>query len=284
MKSHQSPILNGNQEAKEIIKSLKSKISHLKSKIGLAAILIGKDPASQIYIKIKEKKAKEVGIYFEKHILPASISQEKVLKLIEKLNKSKKIHGILVQLPLPKKFNTEKIINAISDEKDVDGFKSLKHKNIKTLKHLRIIPPTVQAILHLIKISKRKLADKKAVILCNSLEFAEPLKFLLEKDKVKADVLLKPKITHYTLRITHYNLIITALGKKHWLKPEMIKRNAVIIDVGITRNKKSKKIFGDVHPDCFKKSKYISPVPGGVGPLTVAFLLKNTVQLAQTKK
>jgi methylenetetrahydrofolate dehydrogenase (NADP+)/methenyltetrahydrofolate cyclohydrolase len=143
-----------------------------------------------------------------------------------------------------------------------------------------MIPPTIQSILHLIKMSRQKLADKKAVILCHSTEFAEPLKFLLSKNfqLKKIDVVKNPP-TGYGLRVTDYDSVVIALGQKHFLKPEMIKKDAIIIDVGITRQQG--KTFGDVHPDCWQKSKYISPVPGGVGPLTVAYLMKNLFQLHQ---
>ena len=277
-------ILNGNLEAKKVFKSLKHKLANKKNKIGLAIILIGKNPASQVYVKIKEKRAKEIGINFKKYILPASVSQKKILELIKKLNQDKTTYGILIQLPLPKKFNTNKIIKEIDKAKDVDGFVSKK-----------IISPTIQSIIHLIKLSKTKLQSKKipatrspqderAIILANSLEFAKPLKKELNKNNITSvDIILKSKIRNQKLKIKDYNIIIIAFGKKHWLKPKMIKKNTIVIDVGINKIKNSKKIFGDVHPGCFKKSKYISPVPGGVGPLTVAFLFKNLVKLVDKK-
>ena len=268
-------ILNGKLEAEKIVKLLNGQIAKMKVKPGLAVILVGGNKASETYVKIKEKRADELGIYFEKYILSASVSEKKILDLIQKLNKSKKIHGIFVQLPLPKKFDTQKIIQSIKPKKDVDGFLLQKQKNKKTKKHIRIVPPTIAAVLHLIKISNKKLTEEKAIILANSLEFAEPLKKELEKKKIKVSIKIKPKF----IRLLDYQIIIIALGKKHFLKPNMIKKDAIIIDVGITRQ--GGKIFGDVDPLCFKKSKYISPVPGGVGPLTVAFLLKNLVKLAK---
>ncbi|MBU4360589.1 bifunctional 5,10-methylenetetrahydrofolate dehydrogenase/5,10-methenyltetrahydrofolate cyclohydrolase [Patescibacteria group bacterium] len=270
-KSQALLILNGSFEAQKIIKALKHKIANKKSTIGLAAILIGNNSASQVYINIKEKRAKEIGVNFKKYLLPApkGVSEKIILELIKKLNQDRSVHGILVQLPLPKKFNAQKIIQEIDINKDVDGFVSKK-----------IIPPTIQAILHLIKLSKIKLKNKKAVILANSPEFAEPLVEELKNKKIKTQILLKSKIRNKKLEIRNYDIIIIAFGKKHWLKSNMIKKDSIIIDVGINKIKNSKKIFGDVHPDCFKKSKYISPVPGGVGPLTVAFLFKNLFTLA----
>ena len=166
MQKSQIPILNGSQEAKKIFKSL-------KSKAGLACILIGKDPASKIYVNIKEKRAKEIGVKFKKYILPSTVSEKKVIDLIEGLNKEKKINGILVQLPLPKKLNTQKIIETINPHKDVDGFISNK-----------IIPPTIQSIIHLIKMSKKKLENKKCIILTNNEKFGKPLERELKKKKI----------------------------------------------------------------------------------------------------
>ncbi|PIT89603.1 bifunctional methylenetetrahydrofolate dehydrogenase/methenyltetrahydrofolate cyclohydrolase [Candidatus Kuenenbacteria bacterium CG10_big_fil_rev_8_21_14_0_10_36_11] len=270
-------ILNGKFEAEKIIKALKHKNIKAKNKISLAVVLIGNNSASKLYVSLKEKKAAEIGVGFKKFLLPATVSEKKVLNLIDKLNKDKKITGILVQLPLPKKFNTEKIISAIDVKKDVDGFKTREHENTRTRE--QIIPPTIQAILHLIKMTKINLAGKKAIILANSFEFAEPLTKELEKNKILVKIFVGAihELPLQTAMLNVFDIIIIALGKKHFLKPEMIKKNAVIIDVGI--NRIGKKIFGDVHPDCFKKLKYISPVPGGVGPLTVAYLFKNLLQL-----
>jgi len=284
-------ILDGKAEAEKIIKILKHKIIKARKQIGLAVILVGNNKASETYVNIKEKRAKELGVYFEKHILPATISEKKILSLIDKLNKDKKITGILVQLPLPKKIDTNKIINAIDMRKDVDGFKSLfichpepVSESPKRCRNefgmtKKVIPPTIASVLHLIKMAKIKLTNKKAVILANSLEFAEPLKRELEKEKILVKIYVKA-IHELPLQIKTlgaFDIIIIALGKKYFLKPAMIKKNAVVIDVGITRV--GKKIYGDVYPDCFKKSKHISPVPGGVGPLTVAYLFKNLIQL-----
>lgn len=270
MKKSQDYLLNSKIEAQKIIARLKREIIKLKVKPGLAAILIGSDPASQVYVNIKEKRAGEIGVNFKKYLLPAAISENKVIELIKKLNKNKKIHGILLQLPLPSKFNTKKIIATILPDKDVDGLLFGYQKTN--------IPPTLQSILHLIKLSGQKLKGKQAIILANSPEFAGPLQNLLIKKGLKVDVKLKPK---KNIRLLDYQIIIIALGQKYFLKPAMIKKNTVIIDVGISRS--NKKIFGDVHPNCFKKSPYISPVPGGVGPLTVAFLFKNLLKLVQKK-
>jgi methylenetetrahydrofolate dehydrogenase (NADP+)/methenyltetrahydrofolate cyclohydrolase len=277
--------MHGKEVAQTILNSLNIQIKNLPNKPCLAVILVGDDKASKLYISLKEKKAKEIGVKFQKFLLPANASEKKIIDLIKKLNTNKKITGIMLQLPLPKKFNANKIISFIARKKDVDGLRPpLLTKERAGVRSLAVIPPTIQSILRLIKLSRQKLTNKNAVILCNSLEFAEPLKLLLEKKKIKVRIILKPNpkllITYYLLPFA--DIIISALGKKHFIKPNMIKKNAVVIDVGITRQ--NKKTFGDVDPECFKKSKYISPVPGGVGPLTVAYLMKNLFELAKNKK
>lgn len=293
MKNSQAPILDGRAEAEKIMKALKHKNMKARGKISLAVILVGNNSASKLYISLKEKKAQEIGVEFKKFLLPAGAGEKKIIALIQKLNRDKKITGLMLQLPLPKKFNTNKIISFISPTKDVDGLRysqqiiNNKQPTVAKTKlldyqiiRLLTIPPTIQSILHLIKLPRQKLAGKKAVILCNSPEFAAPLKYLLEKKKIKVRVILKPRKSGYQIiRLSDYQIIISALGQKWFLKPTMIKKNAVVIDVGITRQ--NGKTFGDVHPDCFKKSKYISPVPGGIGPLTVAYLMKNLFQLAK---
>ena len=299
MKNKKQYILDGKREAKRITKLLNHQITKLSSRPTLAVIIIGNDPASQLYVSIKQKKAKELGINFKKFELSTSTSEKKVLDLILKLNQNKKINGIMIQLPLPKKFNTQKIISAISLEKDVDGLlysrrfvipakagiQKLKshYKQISPLlKTLEVgrddrnifIPPTIQSILHLIKLSKQKLKNKNAIIFCNSQEFGESLKYLLEKKFKSKKVIINLDTPRRVSTTFGYDLIITAKGKKHFIKPNQIKKNSVIIDVGINKDKNNK-ICGDVDPKCFTKTKYISPVPGGVGPLTVIFLFKN---------
>ncbi len=267
MNKDNNHILNGKAEAEKMLLDLKKNIAKLKTKPTLAVILVGHDPASKVYVGIKEKRAKELGVNFVKYHLPASVGEKEVINLIHELNSNKKITGILLQLPLPKKNNTHKVISAIAIKKDVDGLNSSK-----------LISPTIQSILRLIKLSKQKLINKKAVILCHSQEFAESLKKELLQHKTNVDILLKHDFkTLNSSFLNRYSIIVIALGQKHFLKPEMIKKDAVIIDVGI--NRFDKKIFGDVDPRCFKKTRYISPVPGGVGPLTVAYLFKNLLKL-----
>jgi len=268
-------ILNGKLEAEKIFLDLKKQIAKLKFKPTLAVILVGNDPASKIYVGIKEKRAKELGVVFQKHLLSESITEKKLINLIQKLNVDKKITGILLQLPLPKKFKANKIIANITTEKDVDGLNSDKRQ---ATSDKIIVSPTIQSIIHLIKLPKQKLTGKKAVILCHNKEFALPLQSELKRKSIKTETVLCSDFKkHNSLFFINYSIVIVALGKKYFIKTEMIKKNALIIDVGI--NRVGKKIFGDVDPACLTKTKYISPVPGGVGPLTVAYLFKNLLRL-----
>jgi len=263
-------LLNGKKIAKRIKKTLMTKIKRMKNKPGLAVILVGKNPNSLVYVKLKEKIAKEIGINFKKIILSAKISQKRLLKLINKLNKNKKINGIIIQLPLPKHFNTNKIIQEILPEKDIDGF----HPKTK------FISPTHQAILRLLKETKTNLKNKKAIIFVKNKIFAQPLEKLLRKRKIKTKIIYF-KEKKYKNKIKKADILIVALGKPKFIKEKMIKKNSIVIDVGYNRIKG--KPIGDVDKKCYKKAKSISPVPGGVGPLTVIYLMKN-VYLAKKQK
>jgi methylenetetrahydrofolate dehydrogenase (NADP+)/methenyltetrahydrofolate cyclohydrolase len=259
-------LLNGKIIAEKIKKQLKKQVNQMRQKPGLAVILVGKNPASEIYVKLKEKAAAEIGIKFKKIIFPTHTAKGKIINLINRLNKNKKIQGIIVQLPLPKHLNSNEIVQKIDPKKDVDGF----------VFGSKFISPTHQAILRLLKATKKNLKNKKAIILAKNKIFAEPLKNLLEKKKIKTKIIYFPK---FKLKLKKIDIIIVALGKPHFLKPKMIKNNCIIIDVGYSRLKD--KPVGDVDPKCFQKAAFFSPVPGGVGPLTVIYLLKNVVLSAQ---
>ncbi|MGC9048958.1 MAG: bifunctional 5,10-methylenetetrahydrofolate dehydrogenase/5,10-methenyltetrahydrofolate cyclohydrolase [Patescibacteria group bacterium] len=264
-------LLNGKKIAEKIKKQLKKQVGKMRQKPGLAVILVGKNPASEIYVKLKEMVSREIGINFKKFLFSSKINQEKIIKLIEKLNRDKKIHGIIIQLPLPKSLETNQIIQKIDPQKDVDGF----------VPGSKFISPTHQAILTLLKSTKINLKNKKTIILTKNQIFAQPLKNLLTKRRVKTDIWkTAPRWQDKTL-YKKYDIIIVALGKPHCLKPSMIKKNSIVIDVGYSRL--NGKPVGDVDPKCARKTSFLSPVPGGVGPLTVIFLLKNVVQASKRK-
>lgn len=262
-------IIDGKALAEKIKLELKQKIDKLETKPGLATILVGTNPASELYIKLKAKACTEVGIEFSSYFLSESCQEEKILEVIEFLNKDPQINGILLQLPLPKKFDTDKIISKISATKDVDGF----HPESK------VISPNVLGIIELIKSTGVDLKKKKIVVLSNSEKFAEPFVKLLPKNQVKY---LDPKTLSSKLndQSTSADILIVAVGQPKFIKPNMVKKDSIIIDVGI--NKIDGKTIGDVDPAVDKIVAYRSPVPGGVGPLTIAMLLSNIYQL--TKK
>jgi len=271
-------ILNGKKLALKIEKKLASAIHKNKLRPGLAVILIGRDPSSRVYVTLKEKAARRVGINFHKFTLPSKISQKRVVNLIQKLNHNKKINGIIIQMPLPKHLNPDKIVATIDPKKDVDGFVSGS----------KFISPAHQAVLALLKEAKKKIKNispgltrpgrEKIIILAKSLIFASPLKNLLEQKGALVKIKLI-KERNYLATMRKADIVIVAVGQPHFVKPFMIKKGATIIDVGYNRLRN--KPAGDVDPRVEKRVSYLSPVPGGVGPLTVVFLLKNVYLAAK---
>lgn len=262
-------ILGGKKLSKQILLNIKTNIEKYKLSPGLAVILIGKNPSSLMYIKLKQRAAKKIGINFKKFALSSKTSQKRVLNLIEKLNKNKKIQGIIIQMPLAKHLNPELIIKAISLKKDVDGFRPQS----------KFISPTHQGIIKLLKASKKSLKNKKGLILSKNPVFTQPLEKLLKKQGIKTKILY-PKKQAPVKEIKKTDILIVALGKPKFIKPQMVKKNLIIIDVGYNRVKGQ--AIGDVDPKIKQKTSYLSPVPGGLGPLTVAYLLRN-VYLAAKK-
>jgi methylenetetrahydrofolate dehydrogenase (NADP+)/methenyltetrahydrofolate cyclohydrolase len=255
-------IIDGKKIAAQIRARTKKQISKMANEPVLAVILAGDDEASQIYIRKKEKACAEVGIKFEKFLYKKTTT-EKLVSIIKKLNERKEITGILVQLPLPKNLDTQKIINTISDKKDVDGFR----------KNTRVLSPVYGAIFESLKYARVNPKNKTIAILSNSSTFGNPLKIILKKSGAKPKIYLKPK-----KQIFSENIIISALGKPKFITADMAKNAVAIIDIGITRV--AGKIYGDADFESFRKIKcVITPVPGGIGPITVALLLKNILEL-----
>lgn len=261
--------------AEKIRHSLNNKIAKLKKKPGLAIIMVGKNPASEVYVKLKEKAAREVGIKFSKYLLPSKTKLIKLIKLIKRLNNNKRIHGIVVQFPLPKHLDGDKIVESIKSEKDVDGFHPA---NVALLEagRPRIIPGVLAGIIKLLESTKVSLRHKKCFILSNAKVFAEPLAFLLKQRKLKTKIIYPPfHSIKKSLRLA--DIIISAVGRPQFIKGNMIKSGSILLDVGFSRVKG--KAVGDFDfASCSKKASYITPVPGGVGPMTVAMLLLNVLK------
>jgi len=264
-------MLNSKEIVGKIRKQLKSNIEKRRLKPGLAVILAGKNPGCLVYVKLKQIAAEQLGIRFEKFFFPSTASPRKIIGLIKKINKNKNIHGLIVQIPLPKKINPDLLVRNISPEKDVDGF------GPKT----KFISPVHQAVLKLMEQSKKPFKNKKAVILGNSAIFTQSLKNILVKKGIKTEILYPWKNKLNANKTKKADFLIAALNKPNFVKPSMIKRTAVVIDVGYNRIKG--KPVGDVDPKVRSKTPWLSPVPGGIGPLTVVYLLKN-VYLAAKKQ
>ncbi len=262
--------LDGTKRATEIKQELAQQIYTAPKKPELAAILIGEDPASALYIKLKEKACQEVGIVFHKYLSTPDccpgITEKELLDLITFLNQDEGVDGILLQLPLPKAFDTDKIISTIDPRKDVDGF--LPNQT-------QITPPTIASIIELLRMTNESLAHKKTLVIANSDIFLQKIKSCLTKE-LNLDVTVTTSTPENS---QDYEVIIIALGQAHALKKSMVRDNAIVIDVGI--NTVDGKTVGDVDPVVAEIASHLSPVPGGVGPLTVACLLRNTYILAQ---
>ncbi len=272
-------IIDGKKEAAIIRNEIKKEISNLKSKINktpkLTVILIGDYAPSKIYVKNKEKSALEVGIKSEIIEYPKNVSEKEILIKINELNKDENISGILVQLPLPDQISKEKIVNAISPLKDVDGFNPVNVGNLSS-GYKSIIPCTPLGCLLLIKKVEKNISGKHAVIIGRSNLNGKPMAQLLLKENCTV-TLVHSKTKNLQHECLKADILVAAVGKPNLVQKDWVKENVIIIDVGI--NKVGEKIVGDVKFDELKdKSKAITPVPGGVGPMTIACLLKNTLE------
>ena len=271
-------IIDGKKEAEIIRSEIKKEISDLKKKSGktpsLTVILIGDFAPSLIYVKNKEKSAREVGIKSEIIRYPKNVSEKDILEKIEELNKKDEISGILVQLPLPSQISKEKIINAINPSKDVDGFNPINVGNLSS-GYDSIVPCTPLGCLLLIKKIEPNLAGKHAVIIGRSNLNGKPMAQLLLKENCTVTI-VHSKTNDLQNECLKADILVAAVGVPNLIKKDWVKKNAIVIDVGI--NKVGEKIVGDVNFDELKDNvKAITPVPGGVGPMTIACLLKNTL-------
>ncbi|MBI2108041.1 bifunctional 5,10-methylenetetrahydrofolate dehydrogenase/5,10-methenyltetrahydrofolate cyclohydrolase [Candidatus Woesearchaeota archaeon] len=274
-------IIDGNKIREKILSELKSKISKLKQKPGLAIVLVGDNPASQIYVNSKESKCKEMGAYCERYGLPKDVSEMDLLKLIDELNNNPKIHGILVQLPLPKHLDEKLVTNSILPGKDVDGFTPSSLGSLMSGSAI-IAPATPRAIIYLIE-SVTKIEGKHAVVVGRSNIVGKPVAMmLLERNATVTICHSKTKgLENYTKQA---DILVVACGSPKMIKVDMVKKGAVVIDVGINRTA-GNKIVGDVDFDSVKEvASCITPVPGGVGPMTIAMLMDNLLKAVELKK
>jgi len=268
-------LLNGKALSEKILLDIRKEVFARTDKPGLAAILVGEDPSSHLYVKLKKQACEACDIDFHRYLFDEDSKTKDIIETINFLNADPEVNGILVQLPLPKGFDTDKIIAAIDPKKDVDGFHPANLKKLKQCS-TKIVSPLVLGIVELIKSTKEIIKNKKIVILCNHEVFGKPFHCFYGQDNEIAIVTLKNKNHEEIIR--HADILIVSIGKAKFITADMVKEGVIIIDVGI--NKVNDKVIGDVDFDTVKeKAKFITPVPGGVGPMTVAMLLHNLIQL-----
>lgn len=268
-------IIDGKQIAADIREKLKQKIARLPVAPQLAIVLVGNDEPSLIYVRNKQKAAAQIGLQSQLYHMDEDTSEEELLNVIAKLNADKQINGIIVQLPLPKQLNTNRIINAISPLKDVDGFHPYNTGMLQNNEQPYFIAATPLGVMKLIKSVNQNMSGKNVVLIGASLIVGRPLATLLLNQECTVS------ITHAQTKnikelTTKADILVAACGVAKLVKADWIKENAILIDVGINRD--SGKLCGDIDfEDVKEKAGAITPVPGGVGPMTIAMLLSNTV-------
>ncbi|OXM16739.1 bifunctional methylenetetrahydrofolate dehydrogenase/methenyltetrahydrofolate cyclohydrolase FolD [Paenibacillus herberti] len=275
-------VIDGKRIAQEIKDEIRLETENLKGQgivPGLAVVLVGGDPASAVYVGNKEKTCREMGFYSEVHRLPEETTEAELVQLVGSLNRSDSVHGILVQLPLPKHINEKLVIDAIAVHKDVDSFSPQNTGNL-VIGDESLLPCTPAGIIELIKRTGMDISGKHAVVIGRSNIVGKPVAMLLLREN--ATVTICHSRTENMERIAaEADILVVAIGKPKAIDSRFIKPGAVVIDVGVNRLNNGK-LAGDVdYDDCLDKASAITPVPGGVGPMTIAMLMKNTLKAAQ---
>ena len=284
-------ILSGKDTAQSIYNNLKPRILSLQEQgvmPGLCVVLVGDNPASKIYVRTKTKKLKSLGLISESILLPENVDQGELIKVINDLNKDTKYHGILVQLPLPRHINSQKVINTISPQKDVDGFHP-ENVGWLSIGKPRYIPCTPKGIMKLLEYYDIDLNGKNIVVIGRSNIVGRPISILTSLNEKGANgtcTLCHSRTENLKDYTKNADVVISAIGIPNFLKGEMIKRGSILVDVGINRvdadNERGYDIIGDADWDSvISKVSAITPVPGGVGPMTIAMLVENTVEAAE---
>lgn len=278
-------LLNGKELAQKLQQEMTQEVTELKEKglqPGLAVILVGEDPASQVYVRNKERAANNIGMYSVVYRLPETTSEAYLIAKIEELNQDDKIHGILVQLPLPKHINEDLVLDTISPEKDVDGFHPMNLGNLFAGKPT-MIPCTPAGIMELIKLSGLDLAGKNAVIIGRSNIVGKPMAHLLLQANATVTI-CHSKTKDLPKVAKQADVLVVAIGRANFVTADFVKEGAVVIDVGINRDENNK-LTGDVKFDeVAPLTSYITPVPGGVGPMTITMLMRQTIDAAKRKE
>lgn len=284
-------IISGTEVAKDVLKEVRQEIDFLKHNgvtPGLAVVLVGSDPASKVYVGAKVRKCSELGMYSEKVELPADASQEEVLAVVERLNNDPAIHGILVQSPPPPHINEHAVVMAINPSKDVDGFHPENVAKLVLEDETGFVPCTPLGCMRLLKASGVETSGARAVVLGRSMIVGKPMAHLLMSKTANATVTVAHSRTKDLPALCREaDILVAAIGKPEFVTSEFVKEGAVVIDVGINRvtdetSEKGYKLVGDVDfASVAPKCRAITPVPGGVGPMTIALLMANTVKAAR---
>jgi methylenetetrahydrofolate dehydrogenase (NADP+)/methenyltetrahydrofolate cyclohydrolase len=285
-------LISGNDISSSIYGELKDRIASLKANgitPGLAVILVGEDPASQVYVRMKGKKCEELGMHSVTITLPADTSEEELLKKVDELNKDDKIHGFLVQLPLPKYMDEDKVINSIDPGKDVDGFHPSNVGSMLIGKPM-FLPATPAGVQQMLIRSNVSTEGKHVVIVGRSNIVGKPIAAMLVQKGAGADAtvtVVHSRTKDLGSHTRQADILIVAMGKAKFVTKDMVKEGAVVIDVGTNRiddptTEKGSRLVGDVDFENVKEmTSAITPVPGGVGPMTICMLMANTVKAAE---
>jgi methylenetetrahydrofolate dehydrogenase (NADP+) / methenyltetrahydrofolate cyclohydrolase len=278
-----SEIIDGKKVSQHIREEVAREVEKLKNATGttpgLAAVLVGDNPASEIYVRNKRKACEQAGIYSEEYRLSKETTQNELLSLIDKLNNNKKIHGILVQLPLPEQIDSTKILRSVSPSKDVDGFHP-ENVGLLVEGNPRFISCTPNGIMKMLDFYNIEIKGKEAVVVGRSNIVGKPTAILLLHQHATVTI-CHSRTTRLDEVTRRADILVAAIGRPNFITEDMVKEGVVVIDVGINRNEEGK-LIGDVDFEKVKeKASYITPVPGGVGPMTIAMLLWNTLESAK---
>lgn len=272
-------ILDGKATAATIKSELRTIVSAMSKKPGLGTILVGDDPGSHSYVAGKHADCAEVGINSIRIDLPANAKESDLLAAVRELNDSPECTGYIVQLPVPKGINTNFILENIDPKKDADGLHPLNLGKL-VIGEKAPLPCTPKGIIELLHRYQINTKGSEVVVMGRGLTVGRPLALLLSQKGIDATVTITHTATKDSVsHIKSADIVVAAIGQPHFLKPEMIKSGAVLLDVGITRT--SSGLIGDIDPRCGEIASFIAPMPGGVGPMTRAMLLKNVVEMAQ---
>lgn len=268
-------VIDGKAVSAQVKEQVRAEIEREGLKVGLAVVIVGNNQASRVYVNNKKKACEVCGIKSYEYAFPEETTEEQLLELVDTLNSDKNINGILVQLPLPKQINEEKIIERISPEKDVDAFHAVNVGKIM-IGNYAFLPCTPAGVMELIHSTGTEVAGKECVVIGRSNIVGKPMAMLLLHENATVTI-CHSRTKNLAEVCRRADILVSAVGRADFVTADMVKEGAVVIDVGMNRDAENK-LCGDVkYDEVEKKASYITPVPGGVGPMTIAMLMKNTL-------